>query len=63
MKLLSEKQAQVIFEETVAGVYSIYAYVRGGGTGVALRGAPVNLNLALFENCVQVGTPIIFGGY
>ena len=63
LKLLSERRAQVIFEETVAGVYSIYAYVRGGGVGVALRGAPVNLHLALFENCVQVGTPIIFGGY
>lgn len=63
LKLLSERGARVIFEETVAGVRSIYAYVRGGGSGVSLQGAPVNLHLALFENCVQVGIPIIFGGY
>lgn len=63
MNLLKEKHARIIFEEKAEGVYSIYAHVCGGGNGVILQGQPVNLHLAIVENYVHVGTPMIFGGY
>ncbi|MBQ2740059.1 MAG: hypothetical protein IJF39_00360 [Clostridia bacterium] len=61
--LLAEKGAQTLFEERVAGVRSIYAYTVDGREGVQLFGARVNLHLAICGEEVQVGTPIIFGGY
>ena len=61
--LLAEKGAQTLMEERVAGVRSIYAYTAGGRGGVQLFGGRVNLHLAVCGEEVQVGTPIIFGGY
>ena len=61
--LLREKGAQTVFEEEVSGVHSIYAYTDGGGRGVLLFGGRVNLHLAIRGAQVQVGAPIIFGGY
>jgi hypothetical protein len=61
--LLIEKGAQTLFEERVAGVRSIYAYTMDGREGAWLYGGRVNLHLAVCGDEVQVGTPIIFGGY
>ncbi len=61
--LLREKKAQVVCEEHLAGARSIYAYVSGGAGGILLFGARVNLHLVIKGAEVQVGTPIIFGGY
>ncbi len=61
--LLSEKGARTVFEECVAGVRSIYAYVADGRKGVQISAGRVNLHLAICGKEVQVGTPIIFGGY
>lgn len=61
--LLAQKRAQTLLEERVAGVRSIYAYTEGGREGVELFGGWVNLHLAICGAEVQVGTPIIFGGY
>ncbi len=62
-KLLMEKGARTVFEERVAGVRSIYAYVSNGCKGVRILDGRVNLHLAICGEEVQVGTPIIFGGY
>ena len=62
-KLLIEKGARMVYEERVAGVRSIYAYTADGRKGVLVCGGRVNLHLAICGEEVQVGTPIIFGGY
>ena len=61
--LLIEKGARTVFEENVAGVRSIYAYVSDGRKGVQILGGMINLHLAICGEEVQVGPPIIFGGY
>ena len=61
-RLLIEKGARTVFEERVAGVRSIYAYVSDGRKAVQILGGKINLHLAICGEEVQVGTPIIFGG-
>ena len=61
--LLEEQGAEIVFVEECMGVRSIYAYAPKRGGGVALSGKRVNLHLAIKDERVCVGTPIIFGGY
>ena len=63
MKLLDEQGAKVIFRENVSGAYSIYAYTKKRASGVCLLGETVNLHIVLSGKIVQVGMPLIFGGY
>ena len=62
-KLLKAHRATVVAEERVAGVQSVYAYSARLGDGVRLFGKTVNLHIVLSGAIVQVGTPIVFGGY
>ena len=62
-RLLKEKGARTVLEESIAGVRCIYAYVSDGREAVQISGGRVNLHLAICGEEVQVGTPIIFGGY
>ena len=62
-RLLMEKGAQTVLEERVAGVRCIYAYITDGRKAVQISDGKVNLHLAICGREVQVGTPIIFGGY
>ncbi len=63
LKLLKEHRATVVCEENVAGVRSIYAYAPALGEGVSLFGKTVNLHLVVSAESLQVGVPLIFGGY
>ena len=63
MKLLKTQAATVVFEESVADVRSMYAHTKRIGTGVRIGGAYINLHIVLSGKRVQVGTPIVFGGY
>ena len=63
MKLLKAQDATVVFEEVVADVRSMYAHTKRIGTGVRIGGAYINLHIVLSGKQVQVGTPIVFGGY
>ena len=63
VRLLDVQKAQVLFEEKVAGARSIYAYSKRLGGGVRIGGVVVNLHIVLSGSTVQVGAPIIFGGY
>ena len=62
-RLLIAKGAQTVLEERVAGVRCIYAYITDGRKAVQIADGRVNLHLAICGREVQVGTPIIFGGY
>ena len=62
-KLLKAHRATVVAEERVAGVQSVYAYSARLGDGVRLFGKTVNLHIVLSGAIVQVGVPIVFGGY
>ena len=62
-KILKELNATVLFEEEVDGVRSYYCRARGLFKGIQINGVTVNLHIAVKENSVVVGTPIIFGGY
>ena len=63
MKLLDEQGARVVLEENISGAYSIYAHTRKRAGGVCLLGETVNLHIVLSGKIVQVGMPLIFGGY
>ena len=62
-KLLEEHRADIVATECVAGVQSVYAYSARLGEGVRLFGERVNLQIVLSGATVQVGLPIVFGGY
>ncbi len=63
MRLLKMQNAKVVFEESIAGARSIYAHAKRLGAGARIGGALVNLHVVVSGKCVQVGTPMIFGGY
>lgn len=55
--------AKVLFQEKIDGVTSYYAHTPQWQDGVYIQGVKVNLHIALRENCLAVGTPIIFDGF
>ena len=63
MKLLKTQGATVVFEEAVAGARCIYAQAKRMGAGVRIGGAYIHLHIVISGKRVQVGTPIVFGGY
>ena len=63
VKELEEKTHAVpLLSETVDGVKSVY-YKADLPYFVRLNGQKINLHIAVKENLVKVGTPIIFGGF
>ena len=62
-EITQKYQAEILFCEEVNGIVSYYAYVSAWSDGVWLYGQKVNLHVAVGEDCLSVGTPIIFGGY
>ncbi len=56
-------RVRIIAEEWVDGTRSVYAYETGGVCGMRLFGEKVNLHLIQKGAFVQVGIPIVFGGY
>ena len=61
---ITEKyEGNILFCEEVDGVISYYAYVADWADGVWLYGQKINLHVAVGDECLTVGTPMIFGGY
>ena len=61
--LLVRYQAEVLFKEEVAGRVSYYCYTEKWGGGLCINGYKVNLHIAVGEEEMVVGFPIIFDGY
>jgi len=61
--LLKEEGAKIVSEETWGDVKSVYAYAANREKGIRLPCGRVNLHVVVQGARVQVGTPIIFGGY
>ena len=62
-KALVALSARVLWTEEVDGVVSYYAYSDSLSKSVLVSGEKVNLHIAVKENRIVIGTPIIFGGY
>ena len=55
--------AEILFQEEVCGVVSYYAYTTRWQDGLYINGVKINLHIAVGEECLAVGTPIIFDGF
>ncbi len=61
-EFLKKVGGQVLFTESAAGITSYYCSARLPYS-VVLDGEKINLHIAVCENSIKVGSPIIFGGY
>ena len=59
---LSSVGGKIIFSESAAGITNYYCSA-DLPYSVIIDGAEINLHIAVCENSVKVGSPIIFGGY
>lgn len=59
---LAGVNGKIVFSESVAGITNYYCSASLPYSTV-LDGAVINLHIAVCEDSVKVGTPIIFGGY
>ena len=55
--------AEIMFSESVDGVTSYYGYSKDIKFLKKIGGKAVNLHVAVAENSVTVGSPIIFGSF
>ncbi|MBR2623387.1 MAG: YwmB family TATA-box binding protein [Clostridia bacterium] len=62
-EIVQNYNAELLFCEEVNGITSYYAYTRDWSDGIYLYGRKVNLHVAIGEENLAVGAPIIFGGY
>ena len=62
-KITTQYGAKILFTEEIGGVVSYYAHTPQWRECVYIDGRKVNLHIALRENCLAVGTPIIFDGF
>lgn len=61
-KFLSSVKGEIIFIESAAGITNYYCTADLPYSTV-LDGRQINLHIAVREDSVKVGSPIIFGGY
>ncbi len=61
--IVKRYDAQILFTEEVEGVVSYYAYTPRWKDDLYINGVKVNLHIAVGEECLAVGTPIIFDGF
>ena len=61
-EFLSSVGGKIIFSESAARITNYYCSANLPYS-VVLDGAEINLHIAVCENSVKVGSPIIFGGY
>lgn len=59
---LSDIGGEIIFSESAAGITNYYCSANLPYS-VTVDGVEINLHIAVCEDSVKVGTPIIFGGY
>ncbi len=62
-KIAENFHAKILFFEEVNGTISYYAYTNEWADSVCLYGQKINLHIAIGDERLTVGTPIIFGGY
>ena len=62
-EIIKKYGAEVLFCEEVSGVLSYYAYTDAWADGVYIYGRKINLHVAVGDEYLAVGTPIVFGGY
>jgi hypothetical protein len=62
-KIAQEYGAYSLFKESVCGIDSYYFYSSELPFGIQLSGKRVNLHVAITDEYVVIGTPIIFGGF
>ena len=55
--------AEILFQEEACGVVSYYAYTPRWQDGLYINGVNINLHIAVGEERLAVGTPIIFDGF
>ena len=61
-KFLLSVGGEIVFSESAAGITNYYCSANLPYS-VAIDGTEINLHIAVCENSIKVGTPIIFGGY
>lgn len=61
--VLSAFEAKVLFVETTDSGVSYYAYSDKLKYCKIVNGKRVNLHIHVSEDCVKVGTPLIYGGF
>ena len=54
---------EILFQEETCGVVSYYAYTPRWQDGLYINGVKINLHIAVGEDRLAVGTPIIFDGF
>ena len=54
---------EILFQEETCGVVSYYAYTPRWQGGLYINGVKINLHIAVGEDRLAVGTPIIFDGF
>ena len=55
--------AEILFVESVDGVISYYGYSKDIKFLTKIKGELINLHVAVAENGVTIGSPIIFGSF
>lgn len=60
---LSKFDFEIVLTENVAGVYTLYAFVPTITNCIYINNQKVNLELAVCDNIVTIGCPIILGDY
>lgn len=62
-EIVQNYNAEILFCEEVNGIVSYYAYTHDWSDGIYLYGRKINLHVAVGEEKLALGTPIVFGGY
>ena len=63
LELAKKRKARLQRLEFLDGVESYYYFCSDGGASIVVGGVPINLQIALRGRFVNVGKPIVFGGY
>lgn len=62
-EIAEEYRAQICFVEEAGGTVSYYCYTPALAARVYVKGAVVNLHIAIAKDRAAVGYPLIFGGF
>ncbi|MGN0771569.1 MAG: YwmB family TATA-box binding protein [Christensenellales bacterium] len=62
-QLLSSLKAQVVKVETIGDITLYYAYSHRMNNGVSVDGKTVNVQIAVSDSSITVGSPLIMGSY
>ena len=62
-EIAGKYDAEILFTEQVDGVVCYYAYTARWQDGLYINGVKINLHIAVGEERLAVGAPIIFDGF